>query len=135
MKTIRLLLATMSILSQGCASLGRSNFGEFVSDRPTVTDALRGGQTAVPSFAGNRSVPQLPSSLPIPVEADPVARLRVPDLVGSRAVIGYRAVSDAYQFLSCVGLYGTSDCDKRADLAFRLAVKAPPAQKGPVILR
>jgi len=134
MKSVIILVAT-TILNQGCASLGRNNFGEFGSNRPAVTDALRGGQTVIPGFAGNRVAGQVPSSLPIPIEADPIARLKTPDFGAPGSITGYRAASGVYQLLSCFGLYYTEGCDVRAERAFRLAVPPPSAPKGPVILK
>ena len=135
MRTLTVLIAAMSILSQGCASISQSNFGEIGSNRPSVTDALRGGQTAIPSFAGNRVAGQVPQTLPIPIEANPVARLRAPEFRGHGSITGYRAASGVYQVLRCFGVYYDDGCDVRAEREFRLAVPAPSASKGPVILR
>jgi len=134
MKAITVLVAT-SILSQGCASIGHSNFGEFGSNRPAVTDALRGGQTVIPGFAGNRVAGQVPPSLPIPIEANPIARLKAPEFGAPGSIAGYRAASGVYQLLSCFGLYYTEGCDVRAEREFRLAVPPPSMPKGPVILK
>ena len=135
MKITATLIAVLSILSQGCASIRQSNFGEVPSSRPAITDALRGGQRAVPGFGGARNVGQVPASLPIPIEANPVARLRAPVLGASGSVYG--TASNVYQFLSCFTLINTntSACVTKAEREFRLAVPPPSSPKGPVILR
>jgi hypothetical protein len=135
MKKSAILLAAMTILSQGCASIRQNNFGEFPSDRPGVTDALRGGQTLIPGFAGSRRAGQLPSSLPVPIEANPVARVNMPEYPGHKAVAGYNAASSIYQFLTCFGLHYWSGCEAEAERNFRVAVPPPATLKGPVILK
>ena len=135
MKKIGVVIAAMSILSQGCATIGQNNFGQLPSDRPGVTDALRGGQTQIPGFAAARPAGQLPSSLPVPIEANPVARLKMPEFPGRKSVAGYSAASNIYQLLSCFGLHYWSGCEVQAEREFRLAVPPPARLKGPVILK
>ena len=144
MRTIAFMVAVMTG-TVGCSGAFRTgipsygtNFGEIRSDRPSVADALRGGQTSIGSFASNPAHCSVPQDIPLPSEANPRHQFAMPEL-------GDRTVNQLFQTAGIIVTVLCSipdpfeapdrGCEARTQRSLERDVPRPVTQKGPVILR